>query len=357
MWRFFAVGLLVVLAVVTALTNGSTYHPHTRTYYIAAEDGEWNYAPGGHDLASHGPVPQPYSDQLVYSKTRYIEYTDASFTAKKPQAEWLGILGPIIRGVPGDTIKVVFKNRAAKPYSIHPHGVEYTKENEGAMMMDGDDGAGGPLDAATMQQAMRDSAGAAGGMVAPGGSFTYTWHVRPDAGPQPGQGSSRVWLYHSHVTPDDIYDGVIGPIIITSPQHARADGSPDDVDHEFVALFMIFDESKPGMTDDEHEGAQKHAMNGRIFSNLTGFIMNQGDRVRWHLLDLGNEPDVHTPHWHGNVVKTETGLTTDVVELLPASMRSVDMIPDAAGLWMFHCHVADHMEAGMMTQYLVLHGH
>jgi hypothetical protein len=76
--------------------------------------------------------------------------------------------------------------------------------------------------------------------------------------------------------------------------------------------------------------------------------------VRWHLLDLGSEPDAHTAHWHGNVVTGPHGQTADVVELLPASMKTVDMRPDAPGLWMFHCHVADHMEAGMMTQYLVL---
>jgi FtsP/CotA-like multicopper oxidase with cupredoxin domain len=31
----------------------------------------------------------------------------------------------------GDTITITFKNKATKPYSIHPHGVKYTKMNEG----------------------------------------------------------------------------------------------------------------------------------------------------------------------------------------------------------------------------------
>jgi hypothetical protein len=74
--------------------------------------------------------------------------------------------------------------------------------------------------------------------------------------------------------------------------------------------------------------------------------------VRWYLLAMGNEIDLHTPHWHGETV-TEGGLHTDVVELLPGSMKTVDMIADNPGTWMFHCHVEDHMEAGMMAVYTI----
>ena len=82
-------------------------------------------------------------------------------------------------------------------------------------------------------------------------------------------------------------------------------------------------------------------------------MMKQGDKVRWYLLGMGNEIDLHTPHWHGETV-TDEGRNTDVIELLPGSMRTVDMIADNPGTWMFHCHVEDHMEAGMMARYEVL---
>ncbi|HEY3178977.1 MAG TPA: multicopper oxidase domain-containing protein [Casimicrobiaceae bacterium] len=42
---------------------------------------------------------------------------------------------------------------------------------------------------------------------------------------------------------------------------------------------------------------------------------------------------------------------TDVVELLPATMITADMLADTPGEWMLHCHVADHIEAGMLTTY------
>ena len=42
-----------------------------------------------------------------------------------------------------------------------------------------------------------------------------------------------------------------------------------------------------------------------------------------------------------------------VLDLLPAAMETADMVPDAPGLWMLHCQVDDHMQAGMMARYEV----
>lgn len=350
-----------------------TYRPQTRTYYIAAENVDWDFAPGGKDLATGRPIPAKYQGKTQYQMARYIQYTNDTFTQPIPQPEQLGILGPIIRGVPGDTIKVVFRNMTDKPYSMHPHGLQYEKASEGSvaeMGMEDESAEGGEtteghsmsgshLSASAMAEMEENeevTTGGTGNMpdqaVFPGAEFTYTWQVRDSAGPQAGQGSSRVWLYHSHVAPQDIYDGLVGAIVITDPAHARADATPDDVDHEFFSLFMIFDKATAAMNDEEHEAAQVHAVNGRFFDTLKGYTMRQGDRVRWYEMGLGNEVDVHTAHWHGNVVR-ENGLSTDVIELMPASMRTVDMVPDAPGTWAYHCHVLDHMEAGMMTEYTV----
>jgi len=89
-------------------------------------------------------------------------------------------------------------------------------------------------------------------------------------------------------------------------------------------------------------------INGYVFGNLPGLVMKKGERVRWHLMGMGNEKDLHTPHWHGKTVSFR-GYNTDVIELLPASMVAVDMIADNPGTWLFHCQVSDHMESGMMA--------
>jgi len=296
-----------------------------RHYYIAAEDCTWDYAPSGRDLLGGRPIPLPWSQQTRWPKTRFFEYTDATFTVRKPQPEWLGILGPIIRAEVGDEIVVEFLNRSRYPHSIHPHGLRYDKENEGGYYIPAGRGA----------------------LVSQGARFTYHWFADERSGPGPGQASSIVWWYHPHTDPSkEINAGLLGPIIVTARGKANPDGSPKDVDDEFVAAFMIFDELRG------KDAGQFHAINGYVFGNLPGLVMKKGDRVRWYLMGMGSEKDLHTPHWHGERV-TDGRRNMDVVELLPGSTETVDMLAENAGTWLFHCHVADHMEAGMMAAYTI----
>jgi hephaestin len=261
----------------------------------------------------------------------------------------------------GDQIHVVFKNNATRPYSIHPHGVFYAKNAEGAPYNDGTSG-GNKLDDA----------------VPPGATFEYFWNVPERAGPGPMDGSSAFWMYHSHTDEvADTYAGLIGPIVITRAGQARPDGRPVDVDREFVTMFEVADENQspylarniqqfagdPGSVDPEDEGFiesnLKHSINGFLYGNLrgnnTGLAMNNAERVRWYLMGMGTEVDLHTPHWHGNVVDI-MGMRTDVAELLPASMVTADMRPDDNGTWLYHCHVNDHILAGMLALYRVDNG-
>jgi FtsP/CotA-like multicopper oxidase with cupredoxin domain len=261
----------------------------------------------------------PWADQAVYSKLRYVEYTDGHFEQPIEGPQWQGILGPTLRAVEGQTIRVHFRNHTNRPVSMHPHGMHYDPASEGLAP------------------------------VHPGETFTYTWHVPESAAPGPDDPSSIVWLYHSHVNPvADVYDGLIGSIIVTrkGAERSATDPRPADVDRSFVTHFMVFDEEEGA------EGGLMHAINGQIFGNLEGLEAREGDRVRWHLLALGSEVDLHTAHWHGQTV-LEGGKRTDVVELLPASMKTVDMIADNPGQWLYHCHVADHVKAGMSTWWRV----
>ena len=297
----------------------------TRHYYIAAEDVPLNYAPSGMNLLRALPIPRPWSDKLEWPKTRFIEYTDDTFTTKKPQPEWLGILGPVIRAEVGDEVDVTFMNRTRLPHDMHPHGLRYDKNSEGSFYI--------PF--------------GKGDRIPPGRKFTYRWFATEASGPGPGQPSSIVWWYHAHVDPGiEVNAGLLGPIIVTAKGKANPDGSPKDVDREFVTSFMVFDETagKPA--------GLFYAINGFIFGNLPGLTMKLGERVRWYLLGMGNEIDLHSPHWHGETVNYQ-GQHTDVIELLPGSMKTVDMIADNPGTWMFHCHVEDHMENGMMAVFTI----
>jgi len=122
--RFVRVGLLLVWFA------SSSCLAATRHYYIAAEDVTWNYAPSGHNLLNGNTVPQPWSRKLEWDKSRFIEYTDDTFTTRKRQPEWLGILGPIIRAEVGDEIVIDFLNRGRRGHNLHPQGLRYDKSNK-----------------------------------------------------------------------------------------------------------------------------------------------------------------------------------------------------------------------------------
>lgn len=376
--------LCVCLALVCAAfaqqteTKPAQNSGRIRTYYVAADEVEWDYAPDGIDHMTGKPFAGfakahtergPHRLGTKYQKAIYREYTDDTFHTLKPRTadqQYLGLMGPILHAEVGDTIKVVFKNNATHAYSMHPHGVAYDKDSEGTAY------GGVPWEET--------------GVVAPGKTHIYTWEVPERAGPRPGGFSSVVWLYHSHVVePKDVNSGLVGALVITRRGMARADGTPKDVDHEFVVLYMAFNEDQSWYFDHNIEtyagdpkGVKKAegipldedgnfflvgtgfvdttikwSMNGYLFGNMPSMRMKQGDHVRWYLVTLGDGFNFHTPHWHGNVVNTGTEIT-DVISISPAQMVTADMVPDKVGMWMFHCHVSDHMAAGMMAHYEVL---
>ena len=57
--------------------------------------------------------------------------------------------------------------------------------------------------------------------------------------------------------------------------------------------------------------------------------------------------------WANNTVTTN-GMRSDMIDLLPGMMMVSDMVPDDPGTWLFHCHVNDHILAGMLTRYRVV---
>ena len=336
-----------------------------RDYFIAADEVKWNYAPLGVNAITGKPfddVADTYvkagPDRIgsTYTKCLYHGYTDATFTKqlpRSPQDAYLGLLGPVIRAEVGDTIKVVFKNNCSFPASIHPHGVLYAKDSEGAPYNDGTSGADKADDA-----------------VPTGG----TPHLQL-AGPRTRRPRpERRKLGHVDVPLPHRRD----------PRHLQRAHGPDrdhrgarheptvhplDVDREVFELFSVMNENNTHYIDQEikalpqppadpgsdefNESNLMHSINGYVFGNGPMVTVKKGERVRWYVMSMGTEVDLHTPHWHGNTV-TVMGMRMDTVQLLPAGMVVADMVPDDVGIWLFHCHVNDHMTAGMITRYQVV---
>jgi hephaestin len=318
----------------------SAAHGQTRTYYIAADEVSWDYVPGSRDEIAG----LPYADTAffvrvparpvatVYKKVLYQEYTDSTFRTLKPRpAEWqhLGFLGPLIRGVVGDTIRVVFRNNGNRPYSVHPHGVFYDKNAEGVPYNDGTSGGDKADDG-----------------VAPGATYVYLWPVPERAGPGPMDGSSVMWMYHSHVDEvRDINTGLFGPMIITARAKARPDGSPTDVDREIVASFMQVEEQDSWL---EQENFRPSPDSLFKFGPKPNPSLRQ-EGYPWFVKFTING------FVHGSMPLSDlNGMRTDVAQLAMMQMATADMVPDNVGTWLFHCHVSFHNEEGMAVRYRVL---
>jgi hephaestin len=362
--------------VIALLVSGAFYsqlrdpRAQSRIYYVAADSVDWDYAPAGIDVMMGHPLDSTVfavtngpdsAFARVMRKAIYREYTDSSFTVLKPRPpEWehLGILGPVFRGVVGDTIVVVFRNNTHFPASVHPHGVFYDKNSEGAIYEDG-----------TVGNDKHDDG------VPPGEVHRYVWPIPERAGPGPGDPSSIMWAYHSHHDERrDVYTGLIGALIVTARGQANPDGSPRGIDREFVSLFAAFDENTT-----HYEGANRfaytgdtiastargpvlffgfgyHTINGLMFGNLPveSMRMQEGDKVRWYLFSSTGFNDFHTPHWHGGTVLIGQK-RTDVADLGgPLIMVTADLEADNPGVWMFHCHFAEPMVEGMGARFEIV---
>eukprot|EP01102_Stenamoeba_stenopodia_P019692 TRINITY_DN7492_c1_g1_i1.p1 TRINITY_DN7492_c1_g1~~TRINITY_DN7492_c1_g1_i1.p1 ORF type:complete len:374 (+),score=55.84 TRINITY_DN7492_c1_g1_i1:72-1193(+) len=364
--------VLLLLTVVTFLlvsTGSGVLGSVARTYYIAIEEGEWDYGPLKEDGATgvsfkdneYSKMFGVHTDKTIgskYWKARYYRYTDDTFSTKWPSSpRWqhLGILGPVIYCEVGDTVQIVLKNRAKYSYSIHVHGLYYEKDSEGMMDQVGE----------SMPK----------GVVSPGDSYVYHYQVPERSGPGPSDPSSIVWMYHSHV--DAVADpnsGLIGAIVVARPGALAGpveDPYVNGIIHEFVTLYNVFDEtqsnyyeknikrafkSKAKQIDTSDEtfitSNLKFSINGYIYNNLPGLSAYSGEPVRWYVMAIGDN-DVHTAHWHGQTL-IHSGERVDVESILSAQTKTLDMIPDSKGNWVYHCHVDYHLRAGMSVVFTVL---
>ncbi|XP_062039480.1 hephaestin isoform X5 [Lepus europaeus] len=339
----------------------------TRVYYLGIQDVQWNYAPEGRNVITNESLE---SDTVAssflksdknrigrsYKKTVYKEYKDDSYMDEVAQPAWLGFLGPVLQAEVGDVILIHLKNFATRPYTIHPHGVFYEKDSEGSLYPDGSSG----------QLKADDS-------VPPGGSHVYNWTIPEGHAPTDADPACLTWIYHSHVdAPRDIATGLVGPLITCKRGTLDGNSPPQrqDVDQNFFLLFSVVDEnlswhldeniatycSSPASVDKEDEGFQEsnrmHAINGFVFGNLPDLSMCAQKRVAWHLFGMGNEVDVHTVFFHGQMLTTR-GHRTDVAHIFPATFVTAEMVPQVPGTWLVSCQVNSHLQDGMQALYKI----
>jgi hypothetical protein len=93
-----------------------------------------------------------------------------------------------------------------------------------------------------------------------------------------------------------------------------------------------------------------------MYASNSTFSMSMCERVRWYVFSFGAETDVHSVYWDGNTAILDRR-RVDVVGLVPATFRTVDMVPDTSGKFEIKCHTHANAVLGMEGYYSVRHQH
>jgi manganese oxidase len=223
--------------------------------------------------------------------------------------------GPTFVGEVGDVILVHLRNADRtfnQAITLHPHGVRYNPEYDGAYLGDFT---------------------RAGGFVAPGEEFTYAWECTPDA--------VGVWPYHDHGPNHTInlLRGLFGALIV------RPKGAPVPDVETVLVLHSI-----PSQVNGA--GRLFQCINGRVGAGNTPTVRaTVGQDVAIHV--YGGDQNFHTFHIHGHRWRGSGGAPVDSPTVGPNESISARFREDNPGRWLYHCHVFTHQDAGMAGWYLV----
>ncbi|NXT42178.1 HPHL1 protein, partial [Pelecanoides urinatrix] len=161
-------------------TRAQQQHEAMRLYYIAAEEVEWDYA------SNKSSAPKIYnvsSNEERYPKQNTLGFEKDLGSSRRPSywkfvkfrkaALISGIfffhLGPLLHAEVGDSVLIVFKNKASRPYSISAHGIE---------------------EVAALGKTVLSVSGEIN---------TYRWNVPERSGPGKTDPNCITWVYYSTV--------------------------------------------------------------------------------------------------------------------------------------------------------------
>jgi FtsP/CotA-like multicopper oxidase with cupredoxin domain len=232
--------------------------------------------------------------------------------------------GPAIRVDDGDRVEVVFHNQLPMGTDVHFHGVRLENQMDGV---------------APLTQPL----------IEPGESFTYSFVA---VGP-------AVSMYHAHHHAQlQVPNGLFGTIIIgdTPLPTGRVVGGievPEDL--ALVAeLPMVLNDA----------GVIGFSLNGKSFPATEPLVVGVDD---WFVVHYYNEGlQIHPMHLHGfpQLVFSKDGYPldepywVDTLNVAPGERYSILVHADAAGAWVWHCHILNHVEReegmfGMVTAVIV----
>ena len=219
--------------------------------------------------------------------------------------------GPTIEVNEGDRVRIIVDNHLPEITSVHWHGFEVPVEMDGVPGVTQDP-------------------------IPPGGRFVYefTLHQR------------GTFFYHSHMAMQEMM-GMIG-LFIMHPKEPYRPRVHKDFGLIVQEWAILPNNTVPNSLSMEFNWL---TINGRAGPATTPLIVQQGDRVRIRLVNLGM--DHHPIHLHGHqfaITGTEGGRApestwypTNTVLVGVAQAKDVEFEATYPGDWLLHCHLPHHM--------------
>ena len=209
-------------------------------------------------------------------------------------------------------VRNAFPDRLRQAITFHPHALKYNPEYDGVYLGDYT---------------------RAGGFIAPGEEFTYTYECIPE--------SAGLWAYHDHGPNHTLNTarGLFGAVLIRE----RDAKIPD------VESVLCFHSWTPPVT-----GLQRayQCVNGRAFAGNTPTIRAKvGQDLAIHI--VGVDDNFHDFHLHGHRWLDAAGDVTDNPSFGPGQSVLARFTVDNPGRWLYHCHVLAHQDGGMAGWMLV----
>ncbi|KAM5294791.1 coagulation factor V [Glossophaga mutica] len=316
-------GLWVLVVLGSSWAGGGSMGAEAarlRQFYVAAEGIRWNYHP---ELTNHSLNPSAPS----FKKIVYREY-EAYFQKEKPRSRTSGLLGPTLYAEVGDIMKVHFKNKADKPLSIHPQGIQYSKFSEGASYSDH-----------TFPVEKMDDA------VAPGHEYTYEWTISEDSGPTSDDPPCLTYIYYSYENlVQDFNSGLIGPLLICKKGSLGEGGIQKMFDKQHVLMFAVFDESKSW----SQSSSVMYTVNGFVNGTMPDITVCANDQVSWHLIGMSSGPELFSIHFNGQVLE-QNRHKLSAMTLVSATSTTANMTMGPGGKWIVSSLTPTHFQAGMQA--------
>jgi FtsP/CotA-like multicopper oxidase with cupredoxin domain len=246
--------------------------------------------------------------------------------------------GPTLTATVGEKLVVHVTNNLPHVHSFHTHLNNYSLENDGSQM--------------NVITGIGEKA-----MIPPGESYTYEFELT----------KAGLAYYHDHSADGggsitaNIHQGLYGAIIVKDKDDPPVRdevifmgeiGSETEGDN--VPTFIMNGRGIPG--GEHHLEAIYHedgfdAVAAQLGVTVPTINATVGEELRIHVINIGDA--IHSFHTH-SVDHISTGTldgenwSAQVLPLIPGQSDSLQFTFTNPGLWLFHCHVVAHADAGMI---------